>query len=42
MKNFVFGTIFGIIISTVGFSGISKMLDKGLDKVKETSQELAK
>lgn len=42
MKNFVFGTIFGLVLATVGFSGIARMLDKGVDTVKTQSQELAK
>jgi hypothetical protein len=42
MKGFVLGTIFGVVIATVGFSGIAKMLDKGVDTVKTHSQELAK
>ena len=42
MKNFVLGTIFGLILATVGFSGIARMLDKGVEKVKVESQEMAK
>ena len=42
MKNFIFGTIFGIVVATVGFSGIARMLDNGVNKVKEVSQEQAK
>lgn len=42
MKNFILGTIFGLVLATVGFSGIAKMLDKGIDQVKNTSQEIAK
>jgi hypothetical protein len=42
MKNFVIGTIFGLILATVGFSGIARMLDKGVDTVKTHSQEMAK
>jgi len=42
MKNFIFGTIFGIIISTVGFSGIARMLDNGIQKTKEIAVEGAK
>ena len=42
MKNFVFGTIFGLILATVEVSGIIRMLDKGVDTVKTQSQELAK
>ena len=42
MKNFIIGVVFGLVLSAVGFSGIAKILDVGVDKVKSTSQELAK
>jgi hypothetical protein len=42
MKNFLIGTVFGIIVATVGFSGIAKMLDNGVDKVKQVTVEQAK
>ena len=42
MKGFVFGTIFGIVICTVGFSGIARILDTGVTKVQEYSKEAAK
>jgi hypothetical protein len=42
MKAFILGTVFGLVLATVGFSGIAKMLDKGVDTVKTQSQELAK
>lgn len=42
MKSFVAGTIFGILICTVGLSGIAKMLDNGVSKVQEISKEAAK
>lgn len=42
MKSFVAGTIFGILICTVGLSGIAKMLDNGVNKVQEISKEAAK
>ena len=41
MTNFIVGTIFGIVIATVGFSGISRIIDSGVNKVKETVQERA-
>jgi hypothetical protein len=41
MTNFIAGTIFGIVVATVGFSGISKILDGGVNKVKEVVQETA-
>lgn len=40
--NFVTGIILGIVIATVGFSGIARMADKGVDKVKEITIEQAK
>ena len=42
MKAFILGTIFGIIIASVGFGGIARILDSGVEKVKTQSQELAK
>jgi hypothetical protein len=42
MKAFILGTVFGLILATVGFSGIARMLDRGVDTVKTHSQELAK
>jgi hypothetical protein len=42
MKNFIIGTFFGLILATVGVSGIARMLDKSVDVVKTQSQELAK
>ena len=42
MRMFIIGTVFGLIQATVGFSGIARMLDKGVDTVKTHSQELAK
>jgi hypothetical protein len=42
MKNFVIGTVFGLILATVGFTGITRILDNGINTVKTHSQELAK
>ena len=39
---FILGTVFGLMLATVGFSGIARMLDKGVETVKTQSQELAK
>ena len=40
--NFLLGFILGIVVSTVGFSGIAKMADNGVNKVKEVTQEQVK
>ena len=42
MKAFIAGTVFGLVLATVGFSGIARMLDKGVDRVKSESVELSK
>lgn len=42
MKNFLIGVVVGIIICTVGLSGIFKMFDNGVSKVQEISKEAAK
>lgn len=42
MRAFIAGTIFGLVLATVGFSGIAKILDHGVEKVKSTSVEMAK
>jgi hypothetical protein len=42
MKAFVVGTIFGILICSVGLSGIARILDNGVTKVQEVSKEAAK
>jgi len=42
MKSFILGTVFGVMLATVGFSGIARMLDRGVETVKTQSQELAK
>ena len=34
MRNFFVGTVFGVIVATVGFSGIAKMLDNSIEKTK--------
>ena len=42
IKAFIAGIVFGMVLATVGFSGIAKMLDRGVDTVKTQSQEMAK
>ena len=42
MKAFILGTVFGLVLATVGFSGIARIMDKGVDTVKTHSQEMAK
>lgn len=42
MKTFIIGTVFGIVLATVGFGGIARMLDNGVAKTKEIAAEGAK
>jgi len=42
VRNFLIGTIFGIVVATVGFSGIAKMLDNGIEKTKTIAVESSK
>ena len=42
MKAFIAGTIFGLVIATVGFGGVARMLDNGVAKVQEVSKEAAR
>lgn len=42
MRNFVYGTIFGIVVATVGFTGIARMLDKAVDVTKHQATEMSK
>jgi hypothetical protein len=42
MTKILIGFVLGIIVATVGFSGIARMLDRGVETVKTQSQDLAK
>ena len=41
MKHFLAGLLTGIILASIGFTGLFRLLDKGVDSVKETSARLA-
>jgi hypothetical protein len=41
MKTFILGTIFGIVLCTVGLSGIARMFDNGVTKVQQVTKEAA-
>jgi hypothetical protein len=42
MRNLIIGFILGLVVATVGFSGMARLLDKGVETIKTQSQELAK
>jgi hypothetical protein len=42
MTKLLVGFVLGIVVSTVGFSGIAKMADNGVEKVKQVTVDQAK
>jgi hypothetical protein len=42
MKVFLSGVVVGILIATVGVSGIARIMDNGINKTKEIAIESAK
>lgn len=42
MKGITIGFVLGLVVATVGFGGVAKILDRGIETVKTQSQELAK
>ena len=42
MTKFLVGVVVGIVISSVGVSGIARLVDKGVDQTKTVIQEQAK
>jgi capsular polysaccharide biosynthesis protein len=41
MRNLFIGFILGLVVATVGFSGIARLLDRGVETIKTQSKELA-
>lgn len=41
MKMFIAGTVFGIVLCTVGLTGIAKIFDNGVSKVQQVTKEAA-
>jgi hypothetical protein len=39
MKTFAMGVIFGIVLATIGFSGIARLMDNSMHKLQETAKE---
>ena len=37
--RFILGVFVGIVIATIGFSGIARLLDRSVEKVKEVATE---
>ena len=41
MTKFIAGFVLGVVVASVGFTGIARMLDRGVDTIQQTSKELA-
>lgn len=42
MTKLIIGFVLGVVVSTIGFSGLARVADRGVEHLKETSQEVAK
>ena len=41
MKNIFIGFVLGLVVATVGFSGIARIADRGVQTIQTQSKELA-
>jgi hypothetical protein len=41
MRNLVLGFVLGLVVAAVGFGGIARIFDKGVQTIQSTSKELA-
>jgi hypothetical protein len=41
MKNIFIGFVLGVVVASVGFSGIARIADRGVQTIQEQSKELA-
>jgi hypothetical protein len=40
--KFIVGFVLGMVVATVGFSGVARIMDHGVETVKTQAQELSK
>jgi len=41
MTKLLIGFVLGVVVATVGFGGITKVLDRGVQTIQQQSKELA-
>ena len=41
MTKFIAGFVLGLVVAAVGFSGIARIFDRGVQTIQQTSKELA-
>ncbi len=39
MRNLLIGFVLGLIVATIGFGGVAKLLDLGVTKIQSTAKE---
>lgn len=42
MLKFIAGFVLGLLVASVGFSGLARLADKAVDVIQKESKELAK
>ena len=42
MNKFIMGFVLGLVVASVGFSGVARILDRGVNEIQTQSKELAK
>jgi hypothetical protein len=42
MTRFIVGFVLGVVVSTIGFTGLARVADRGVEQLKESSQEVSK
>jgi hypothetical protein len=42
VTELIVGFVLGVVVSTIGFTGLARVADRGVEHLKETSQEVAK
>ena len=41
MTKFILGFVLGLVVATVGFSGVARIMDSGVQTIQQTTKELA-
>jgi hypothetical protein len=42
MTKFILGFVAGLIVATVGFSGVARIMDSGVQTIQKSAEELAR
>jgi len=42
MTKFIVGFVLGLVVASVGFTGVARIADRGVNTIKSNAQELSK